>query len=372
LVEVARALGADYEGCLVELERRTFSRAANLAARASGAIGSMSEVVEEQGIKPALEAPLEAEKGDVPLTVVGQVRGLGREARDMVPLSGRLVAFNVSYLGLVWGVAIGAIALFWTFPAWYTFALAFLVVSSRQQALLNCEHEAVHRKFLPNLRLNDLVGTYLCAGAVGSPFAAARARHLSHHRLLGTHEDPDRELHSGEDKETRAGLVRYFANGLLGGYAGMVLMGPRAPSAARKASSAQRDLLSLLVVQGALAVGLSLAFAWWVYPALWLAPLVTVTALCHLVRSFVEHAITNSEAQRHGNRLITVRSNFLERGLVAPYFMNYHAEHHLVPSVPAPRLKELQRRLAGRERAPVLRRPSYSGAVRRYMGELPD
>ncbi len=301
----------------------------------------------------------------------GQIRGFASEARDISVVSPRVVAYNLAYLGLSWAAAIGALALFWAHPAWYTFALAFVVVSSRQQALLNCEHEAAHRKFLPNLRVNDLVGTYLCAAPVGSPFGAARTRHLCHHRLLGSLEDPDHDLHTGSDKQTRKGLVRYFLNGLVGGYAGMVLMGPRAPAAAAKGGSAQRDLLSLVAVQALLAAGLTLAFDWWVYPALWLAPLATLTAFCHLVRSFVEHAITRSEAPAHGNRLITIDSNPLERGLISPYFMNLHAEHHLVPSVPAPRLKELRRRLGERpDRPPLLVRGSYGGAIRRYLRAL--
>lgn len=312
-------------------------------------------------------------RGAVPEIVAGQVRGLGREARDMVTLSPRLVAYNVVYLAVAWAVALGAIAVFWMRPEWYTFALAFVLVSSRQQALLNCEHEAVHRKFFPSLRWNNLIGIYLCAAPVGSPFGAAQARHLSHHRLLGTAEDPDRELHAGEAKRSRTGLARHFVGGLLGGYAGMVLMGPRAPREARGMASARRDLTSLVVVQGAIFTALTAAFAWWVYLALWLAPLITLTAFCHLLRTFVEHAITDAEATTHANRLITIRSNLLERSLLSPYFMNYHAEHHLVPSVPAPRLRRLQQRLDGRgDLPPVLIRFSYGGAIRRYVRALSD
>jgi fatty acid desaturase len=303
----------------------------------------------------------------------GQVRGLAASNTDMIGHSPRLVAFNAGYLLLAWAVALGAIAVFWMHPAWYTFVLAFAVVSSRQQAMLNCEHEAVHRKFLPGRRMNDLVGTFLCAAPVGSPFGAAQARHLSHHRLLATDEDPDKNLHSGEDKATRRGLARHFISGLLGGYAGMVLMGPKAPRAAATTANARRDLLSLAIVQGALAVGITLAFDWWLYPTLWLAPLATTTALAHLIRSYVEHAITDSETGEHSNRLITIKSNWLERAFLSPYYMNYHAEHHLLPSVPAPRLRRLQQRLAGgAEVPPVLVRGSYSGAIRHVASELPD
>jgi len=86
-----------------------------------------------------------------------------------------------------------------------------------------------------------------------------------------------------------------------------------------------------------------------------------------------QHAITDSEAPAHGNRLITIRSFFLERAIVSPYNMNYHAEHHLLPSVPAPQLPELQKRLSRRDDTPpVLVRSSYAGALKRYAGELPD
>jgi fatty acid desaturase len=296
---------------------------------------------------------------------------LARDARELSQISSRLVAYNLGYMVLAWAVAIGAIGVFWWHPAWYTFVLAYFVVSSRQQALLNCEHECVHNKFLPTRRWNELVGRYLCASPVGSPFGAARDRHLAHHQLLGTPEDPDRELHSGEPpKNTPLGVARYFLSGLLGGYAGMVLMGPP-PKVPGATYSRRRDLVALVLVQGLIAAGLTIAFGWWVYPALWLAPLATLTALTHLVRSFVEHAITADETDDHSNRLITIHSNPLERELVAPYGMNYHAEHHILPSVPAPRLRRLQRRLADRDgMPPMLRRSSYSAAIRHYVRSL--
>jgi len=304
----------------------------------------------------------------------GQVRGLVAGARDIIPVTPRLIAYNFAYLALVWGLALGAIALFWAYPAWYTFALAFLVVSSRQQALLNVEHECQHGKFVASRRWNTLIGRWMVAAAVGSPYEAARARHLSHHRLLSTAEDPDHDLHSGPGKRTRKGMFKHFIGGMLGGYAGMVLMGPpRKDGPPLDPASRGRDVLSLGVVQLVLAAGLTLAFDWWVYPALWLLPLVTATVLSHLVRSFVEHAVTDDEVPAHANRLITIHSNLVERFIVAPYGMNYHAEHHLIPTVPAPRLRQLQQRLSERDDLPpVLVRSSYGQAMRRYVGALPD
>jgi fatty acid desaturase len=129
--------------------------------------------------------------------------------------------------------------------------------------------------------------------------------------------------------------------------------------------------VSLVLVQAILAAGLTWAFAWWTYPALWLAPLATLTVLSHLTRSFVEHAISDLEQAAHSNRLITIKSNWIERFFVAPYSMNYHAEHHLLPSVPAPRLRQLHHELAnGDDLPPVLVRPSYGRALRAYVRAL--
>jgi fatty acid desaturase len=291
----------------------------------------------------------------------------------MTEISARLIASNFGYLALVWGVAVGAITLFWVHPASYTFAISFLLLSARQQALLNCEHECIHGKFVRSRRLNDLIGTWLCAAPVGSPYGASRARHLSHHRLLSTPEDPDRALHAGEAMRTRAGLAKHFIGGVLGAYAGMILLGPRVPAESARGRSHRRDFASIAVCQVALAAVMTVAVGWWVYPALWLAPLLTATTLWHLVRSFAEHAITQDESAMHNNRLITIHSNLLERGLVAPYYMNYHAEHHLVPTVPALRLKRMHGRLAGRtDLPPLLERPSYAAALVHYVRALRD
>jgi fatty acid desaturase len=301
----------------------------------------------------------------------GQVRGLAHLAPGLTTVSTGLLAFNLAYYAGAWALALGAIALFWAHPAWYTFALAFLVVSSRQQAILNCEHECTHRKFVRGRRANDLVGTWLTGAPVGSPFGAAQARHLAHHRLLGTAGDPDHVLHdAAPPRDTRLGLVRHFARGVLGAYAVMILFERKDESTPRSTTTV-RDLLAIVTVQALLWAAMTVAFDWWVYLALWVAPLATLTTFTHLLRSYAEHAITPDETPGHANRLITIRSNPLERALVSPYWMNLHAEHHLLPSVPAPRLRRLRRRLAGEPALPpLLERPSYAAALRRCLGGL--
>ena len=47
---------------------------------------------------------------------------------------------SVAYLGVVWGVVAGAMALVALRPGWLSIGLAFVVISSRQSALLTIKH----------------------------------------------------------------------------------------------------------------------------------------------------------------------------------------------------------------------------------------
>jgi fatty acid desaturase len=65
------------------------------------------------------------------------------------------------------------------------------------------------------------------------------------------------------------------------------------------------------------------------------------------VRSLAEHACTERTAdQRYNTR--TTRANLLARITFAPLHVNYHLEHHLLPTVPWWRLPALHRTLAER------------------------
>ena len=70
---------------------------------------------------------------------------------------------------------------------------------------------------------------------------------------------------------------------------------------------------------------------WWLYLVVWVLPLITLTTACHLMRSFVEHAVLTEERPEHDNLLVSITSNPLELAFVAPFNMNFHAEHHIYP-----------------------------------------
>jgi fatty acid desaturase len=214
-----------------------------------------------------------------------------------------------------------------------------------------------------------VIGMIACASPVGSPWHATRARHLAHHRFITTPEDPDLPLHDTSDKASRWALIRYFGLGLLGGYAVLVLLNGAPPNVDR--SQRIRDLRNLAITQLVLWGAAWFALGWWVYPLLWVLPLITLTTVCHLIRSFIEHAVLTEERPEHDNLLISIASNRAERALLAPFNMNYHAEHHLYPAVPARRLPELRQALATTPEPPRLLRTAYFTALVRYARSLP-
>ena len=90
--------------------------------------------------------------------------------------------------------------------------------------------------------------------------------------------------------------------------------------------------------------GLALAGYWWLYPLLWLVPLLTFFQLFLRLRNIAEHAMVGDKDDpfRHARTTLTdpITATFL-----APYWVNYHVEHHLLMWVPCYNLPMLHRLL---------------------------
>ena len=65
----------------------------------------------------------------------------------------------------------------------------------------------------------------------------------------------------------------------------------------------------------------------------WLLPFLTYHMAITRLRNIAEHAIVpdNNDPFRNAR---TTKTNFLSRLLIAPYWVNYHVEHHLIMHVP--------------------------------------
>jgi fatty acid desaturase len=277
--------------------------------------------------------------------------------------------WNAAYLGLSWAAIAGSVALFWKKRTPTAAVAAMAVIASRQQALFNVEHDALHRSLARSRRINDTIGLVAAAAPVGSGFRSTRAHHLRHHRLLNTVDDPDGYMHQGPHLETRHGLLRHLFEAFTGIFAIKLY---RHRDSWVDAETARKDKRDLVLVQLGLWAVFTRFTKWWTYPVLWLTPLLTVTSGVLVTRNYLDHALVGDELEAYPDRRVSVDANVAEGSTISPYNMNWHAEHHLFPWVPARRLPEAARRLSAREEAPArLVRRSYTGALLQHLKSLP-
>jgi fatty acid desaturase len=97
---------------------------------------------------------------------------------------------------------------------------------------------------------------------------------------------------------------------------------------------------------------------------MWLLPLATWYQLVSRIRNIAEHAVVpdNDDPLRNTR---TTYANPLIRLLVAPYWVNYHLEHHLFMFVPCWRLPQAHRALLdGGHRLSMELKPGYLAVLK--------
>lgn len=274
-----------------------------------------------------------------------------------------------------WIVSIAAVGL----AAWSgnpaAWLLAVIVVGGRQLGLAILMHEAAHGLLHPDRKVNNFLGQWLTGAAVGSDLIAYRTYHLQHHKFTQQPEDPDLSL-SKPFPTTRASLWRKVFRDLTGqtffkqraaqfgfafkGFRAM-LRGDQADSgrASTKAGTpfnkqsddgmtsptidvagamaVARAVGRFLVVQAVLLAASLLLYGWtpWL---LWLAGLATTFQLYLRIRNIAEHACTTTGSDDPFTHARTTYAGWIARATVAPYWVNFHAEHHLFMGVPCYRL----------------------------------
>jgi fatty acid desaturase len=230
-------------------------------------------------------------------------------------------------------------ALVAVFPNPLTYVLAVMLIGSRQLGLAILMHEGAHRCFSRNEARNMALSQWLCAYAIFADTLAYRRYHLTHHANTQQENDPDLVL-SAPFPITKASYRRKFWRDITGktGYEQRKAqlhnaLGDPAWPIARRLRHCRERLGPQMAVNVALLAGLSLAGVWWAYPPLWLAPLLTWMMVITRIRNIAEHAVlTDSDDPLRNTR--TTEVNLIERIFIAPYFVNYHLEHHLLFYVP--------------------------------------
>lgn len=249
-----------------------------------------------------------------------------------------------------WAVVFGAMALFVWWPNPLTFVAAVALIGARQLGLAILMHDAAHGLLFKSRRLNDWAGAWLCANPVATSLALYRPYHLDHHRNTQQSNDPDLGL-SAPFPISRQSLKRKFLRDLTGrtafnrrGDQIARAMGPKAlPLATRLANLFMKER-GFFVTNAVLFAGFATAGHWWLYFALWLLPLATWYQFVSRIRNIAEHAVVPDNDDPLRNTRTTV-ANGAMRALLAPYWVNYHLEHHIFLFVPCWRLPAAHRLL---------------------------
>lgn len=230
--------------------------------------------------------------------------------------------------------------------------LSVAVIGTRQLGLAILMHEAAHGGLSQNRRLNDFLGHWLCAVPVGASLTAYRPYHLAHHKYAQQAEDPDLVL-SAPFPVTRASLRRKIIRDLTGQtfFKQRVLFAfqtRRDKETAEGAVVTGRSVTPFLLVNTALMAAAILAGVWWAYFALWLLPMATWFPMVTRLRNIAEHACVEGSSTDPFRAARTTGAAWWERAFIAPYWVNFHAEHHLFMHVPCWKLPALHRAVRAR------------------------
>ena len=266
---------------------------------------------------------------------------------EWAPLARRSSWKGLALIAHAWIVILAAGAMVVVWPL--TLPLAIMIIGGRQLGLAILMHDAAHGALHSDLKVNDFAGEYLTAGGL----ARYRPYHLGHHRFAQQAEDPDLGL-SAPFPITPLSLRRKIARDLTGRTWFKLRFGDFV--ARLKARKAGEPLLPIIVEEirrkrrwlagGVVITAIGAPFgAWWAWPVLWLLPQATWFQMITRLRNIAEHACVARDEPDPLRHARTTRAGILERALLAPYYVNYHCEHHMFMHLPCYHLPRAHRLL---------------------------
>ena len=258
-----------------------------------------------------------------------------------------------------WGLIMAAMTMVAIFPNPLTIILALFIIGGRQLALGILLHECSHRSWFRSAKMNDWAGHWLAGIPMLVPMHFYRPYHFSHHTKTGTDEDPDvdnirnypvskksfrrkllRDFTGQSGIKTLLAVLFYVNTGRVGNARAM---GKQTKQLSKKdiLTTTVKNYRDILIVHGifiAVLWGLGqpmLYLLWWVaflVPYQWISR----------IRQVGEHgAMPELSGKEVRLTTRTTIARWWERLLFAPHYVNFHCEHHLVPTIPSYNLGRL-------------------------------
>lgn len=266
------------------------------------------------------------------------------DSEEQHRLRQRSNAMGFWLLAHCWGVIAASMALFALFPNVVTFLIGIMLIGSRQLGLAILMHEASHGMLFRSRGVNERLGQWITAWPMLLNMKNYRIRHMAHHRFTRTDKDPENYLYT-PFPVTKGSMARK----ILRDFTGIVflrtqigifsfLWGEKEGRAKRLYDFYHGPVLfyGIFIAAFALAGRIDL------FLLMWLLPLITTQQFFLRIRNIAEHAAVPDIEDPLKNSRTTLAGAF-ERMTFAPYFVNYHIEHHMVPFVPCWRLPEVHK-----------------------------
>ena len=270
--------------------------------------------------------------------------------QEWAPISARSSWRGLAMIAHAWALILAAGAMVVVWPL--TLPLAVMIIGTRQLGLAILMHDAAHGALHKNLKVNDFIGEWLTPGGLHR----YRPYHLTHHRFAQQGEDPDLVL-SAPFPITPLSLRRKIVRDLtgqtffkqrFGAFIAKLRMRkagqPVLPIIVQEIKDKRRWLgFGLIVTAAGAPFGL-----WWIWPVLWVLPQATWLPLVTRLRNIAEHACIDVGEPDPMRQARTTKAGLVERLLIAPYYVNYHCEHHMLMHVPCYNLPRVHRLLRTR------------------------
>ena len=249
-----------------------------------------------------------------------------------------------------WTIIALTIFLAVSYPTFWTYFLAVLIIGARMHALAILMHDATHFRFLKNRKWNDIITNYSCMYLIFTSIEKYRQNHLNHHRNLNTEEDPDWVAKIGKREfifpKTKAEFMVTLCSYLVlyQGISDALWFLKRFGNIKEKKSAQRENKIAKTVFYFLLFGGLTFFGIWKYFLLFWIIPYLSTFFMFQYIRSVAEH-FGELEYDDDLTSSRTVVTNAFERFLIAPHNVGYHLEHHLYPAVPFYNLPKLHRLL---------------------------